>query len=519
MGHFSNKYLDLIGRHEGVKEPEVKGPDGVSKKITEEIVRCLWFGRHFDTTKLYTEDGARLEVISPGWWNVEGGPDHLRAEIVLEGKGLVKGDVEIHVLASDWARHAHDRQEEYKDICLHVVMWNDINEGFVKGCTGTAIPQLELAKYVTNPLEELPDVIEGYEVYPLRFLPGPCQALLSPTGATDGQEVLSKKPGAFDRLEHILDQAGDHRILAKAERFQRFLEAKSYESILYEALMESMGYKNNVLQFARLASLVTLEDLRRLVPIDVVAEIRCLWIQAILLGAGGILSRWQAQGRDNVYDQPTREYVGAIFEFWEEAKEKWGKESMESDTWHWAGTRPLNQPPRRIAAMSHLLTRGLEQGVFRDLLVIFEGAKRKTVKASAMAAKAKDYFSALADGFWLHYLTPGGKRLKTPVRLIGEERAAAIFINVILPLFLVYARKNKDSDLEAVLHEAYCGYPRLSPDSILRFMSQRVLPKEKATRLVNSARRQQGLHQIFRDFCQRKDVGCQRCGLFVAIKG
>ena len=95
---------------------------------------------------------------------------------------------------------------------------------------------------------------------------------------------------------------------------------------------------------------------------------------------------------------------------------------------------------------------------------------------------------------------------------------AVIFINVILPLFLVYARKNQDSDLEAVLHEAYCGYPRLTPNSVLRFMSQRVLPKELAPRLMNSARRQQGLHQIFRDFCQRKDVGCHRCGLFAAIK-
>ncbi|HHT9118574.1 MAG TPA: DUF2851 family protein [Candidatus Hypogeohydataceae bacterium YC38] len=502
VGHFSDTYPSLINRYEGVKEPEFKGPDGVSKKITEEIVRCLWFGRHFDTAKLYTEDGSRLEVVSPGWWNVEGGPDHLRAEIILEGKGLVKGDVEIHVLASDWTRHGHDRQEEYKDVCLHVVMWNDTTQGFVKDCTGRLIPQLALAKYVASPLEELPDVIEAY-LAPLEkgrwpLLPGPCQ------------EVLSRRRGAFDRLGHILDQAGDHRILARAGRFQRSLETKSYEGVLYEALMEAMGYKNNALQFSRLASLVTLEDLRSRVPMDAPFETRALWIQAVLLGAGGMLSQWQ--GCD--YDEDGREYVESLRRLRHETGKR--KKLMEASSWRWSSSRPLNSPPRRIAALSHLFARFLDKGFFKELLGAFEEAKDKE-RAKKAVKRIENYFTQTQDPFWSYHLSPG-KRLKVPTKLIGKERAAAIFINVILPLLLVYARKEGEAHLEAQLHEAYCGYPRLSSDSVLRFMSQRVLPKESAPKLVNTARRQQGLHQIFRDFCQRKDVGCHRCGLFAAIE-
>ncbi len=46
-----------------------------SRSVREEIVRCVWFGGHYRRQDLATEDGRRLEVLSPGWWNVEGGPD------------------------------------------------------------------------------------------------------------------------------------------------------------------------------------------------------------------------------------------------------------------------------------------------------------------------------------------------------------------------------------------------------------------------------------------------------------
>src|SRR3989304_707675 len=65
--------------------------EGTEKLIKEELVRCIWFGQHIKKGKLFTDDGSRLEVLSAGWWNSEGGPDFKHAEILLEGKGLIKG--------------------------------------------------------------------------------------------------------------------------------------------------------------------------------------------------------------------------------------------------------------------------------------------------------------------------------------------------------------------------------------------------------------------------------------------
>ncbi|MFQ5863136.1 MAG: DUF2851 family protein, partial [Candidatus Brocadiales bacterium] len=500
-----------------VREPEAQSYRGVIKKISEEVVRCLWFGGHFDRSRLYTEDGARLEIISPGRWNVEGGPDHLDAEILLEGVGRIKGDVEVHVSASDWRRHGHDKQEGYKNVCLHAVMWNDTSQGYVRDLTGRNVPQLVLSKYVTIPPEEVPGLLDGLTGYPdtASHVAGPCRSALA--------ENCRDK----ERLGYILDQAGDERILFKAKRFEEYLREKSYEQVLYEALMRAMGYKNNVLQFSQLATLVPLEDLRRFIPVGTTTEGpagRHIWIQSMLLGAGGILSGWQRRQRDE-YDRQTSGYIKTLFSLWEEIRLKWGEdhkepeELMQYDDWHWSGVRPLNQPPRRIAAMSHLLVRSLDGGIFRDLLTIFEEVRRKKAgRASTAARKLEVYFSdaGIEDGFWSYYLTPGGKRLKVPARLIGRERAAIIFMNVVLPLFLVYARGNHDSGLEAVLHEAYKRHRKNSADSVIRFMTRRVLP-EGWSGMVSNARRQQGLHQVFHDFCQRKDISCDRCGLLTAV--
>ncbi|MEE9200835.1 MAG: DUF2851 family protein, partial [Candidatus Brocadiales bacterium] len=445
---FSNDYATLAHNTTSVGERVGLNYGGATRKISEEVVRCIWFGRHFDTSRLYTEDGARLEIISPGRWNVEGGPDHLDAEILLEGAGRVKGDVEVHVNASDWKRHGHDGQETYRNVCLHVIMWNDVPQNHVNNIAGENLPQLALSKYVTIPPEEVPGLLDDLADYPEKsaYIAGPCCEAVAKTGS--------------ETLERILDNAGDERVLSKARRFEEYLDKKPCEQVLYESLMRAMGYKNNVLQFSRLAALVSLEDLRRFIPSDTTSSPgepteRYVWVQSMLLGAGGILDGWKERHGKN-YTRQTNEHVEKLYRLWKATRLKWDKEPMRHDDWHWAGVRPLNQPPRRIAAMSHLLAKGLEGGMFRDLLTIIEECRRnKANPASTVRREIKDYFSGLKDEFWSHYLTPGGKRLKTPAKLIGGERAAIVFINVVLPLFLAYARRNDDLELEAVLHEAY----------------------------------------------------------------
>ncbi len=102
--------------------------------------------------------------------------------------------------------------------------------------------------------------------------------------------------------------------------------------------------------------------------------------------------------------------------------------------------------------------------------------------------------------------------------MIGKERATVIFINIIIPVLLAYARKRDDSGLEEKLFKAYKLHSELSPNNITRFMNYRILGKgTQDCGVVNTARRQQGLLQIFKDFCESDDIACERCVLLRSI--
>jgi hypothetical protein len=196
-------YRESVRRYCGVKEDGDLRYSAKGKKIKEQLVKCIWSEQLFKKDKLYTEDGLRMEVISSGLWNLEEGPDFKDAEILLEGKGVVKGDVEIHVCSGDWVRHGHSKQKEYEGVCLHVFMWNDRKNKYIK-LKNRLVPQLELYNYLKYKLDKLADMID-IENYPHTGSAnaGPCQKRLSAISLDDKW------------IGHFLDYAGDERNFCK----------------------------------------------------------------------------------------------------------------------------------------------------------------------------------------------------------------------------------------------------------------------------------------------------------------
>ena len=71
------------------------------KNINEELVQKLWNEQRFFDFELRATDGRALQVLKPGKWNHDEGPDFAGAEILINGK-LLTGDVEIHVRSWEW---------------------------------------------------------------------------------------------------------------------------------------------------------------------------------------------------------------------------------------------------------------------------------------------------------------------------------------------------------------------------------------------------------------------------------
>lgn len=194
---------------------------------------------------------------------------------------------------------------------------------------------------------------------------------------------------------------------------------------------------------------------------------------------------------------------------------------MDGELWSFRYSRPGNYPTRRIAAISRLLAENFETGIFRIILKSFEkidSNKSGTGQIKAIIRNTESIFLELYDEYWSHYYTFGGKRLKNKGRLIGKERSSVIFINIVISVLLAYARKMNDMVLEERLFKAYKLHSKLSPNNVTRFMNYRILGKDTQKRnVVNTARRQQGLLQIFKDFCESDDIACKRCVLLLSI--
>ena len=79
--------------------------------MSEEFLHYIWKFRNFSSLGLNSHEGESISVISPGVHNHDAGPDFSNARVQI-GEQLWAGNVEIHVLASDWNKHKHQHRFE-----------------------------------------------------------------------------------------------------------------------------------------------------------------------------------------------------------------------------------------------------------------------------------------------------------------------------------------------------------------------------------------------------------------------
>jgi hypothetical protein len=95
--------------------------------MKESLLQYIWQYQYFNSRDLRVTTGEKVQVLSPGQLNVHQGPDFLDAKIKI-GDTCWVGAVELHVVASDWDRHAHQKDKNYRNVVLHVVWTNDAVE-------------------------------------------------------------------------------------------------------------------------------------------------------------------------------------------------------------------------------------------------------------------------------------------------------------------------------------------------------------------------------------------------------
>src|SRR5204863_1815245 len=96
---------------------------------------------------------------------------------------------------------------------------------------------------------------------------------------------------------------------------------------------------------------------------------------------------------------------------------------LPAKAWHISGTRPVNHPQRRLAALA-VLSREWPR---------FQRASGKT-----SIAAANDFFQALAHPFWNFHYTLSSEASPKKMALIGDSRVADILANVLFPFWVAH---------------------------------------------------------------------------------
>lgn len=467
------------------------------KSISEKFVCCVWEGKHLRKEDLSTQDGHRVKVLFPGRWNLESGPDFLKA--YLEVNGLpITGDVEIHLRTSDWVRHLHQNDPRYNQVVLHVVMTDDMAGQKVRTESGTWVSTLNLRDSLAEELNKLREIIDE-DASPYKRL------------------ICSDRPCISERgvLSELLDQIGQQRLNHKADRLQIRAKVCGLDQAFYEWIMESLGYSKNRIGFTELAQRIPLQTLREANRKGKVHE-RLLLAQALLFGIAGFLSSQEIgdwEDGENLPDSETLGYTEKLKELWGRAPSELTGKIMDNTEWCFSGVRPLNFPTRRIAAASHLWSKVPEEGLVnfcRDILSSSD-ISRSSVRRKEALRRIRAMLTPEIDEYWSYRCTLGGIAQDKPISLLGESRISDIMVNVVFPAMLVRARTDGNEGLKESVIRIYSSYPKLESNRIIKLMTKRIFDGDlEDSSVINSACRQQALIHIYQNFCDHED-GWERC--------
>ncbi len=432
---------------------------------SEATLAQLWAGQRFPASALVTRQGVPLRALYPGRPGRGAGPDFRDAIIATPSGGLLRGDVELHVRASDFRSHGHDSDPRYDSVVLHLVFEDDAAAD-TRLASGRRVPVVALAPWARRRAEEL----RGWLAGP-RLWREPCHDAIARLGS--------------ERVRAALAALGDRRFAQRETALALESGRLGPGEALYRALLAGLGYGGDSAALPALTEALPCRELVRRLAAAPEAE-RPALAEALLLGAAGLLSHQHGPGADDRHD--------------EEAEALWrgsGLASLPPSNSPPAGTRPANHPARRLAGLARLLVR---HGATPDGL----GAELNGPIARLIAA-----WTAPAEGYWRTHLAPGIPSRHVPGALIGRGRALELLVNAVLPWLAATAQAEGDTERAARARACFARLPRPGRYGALAFLETNLRAEGRPLRL--DARRQQGLLALYKTECTQG--GCGRCPL------
>lgn len=412
-------------------------------------LQSLFFAGHFGRD-FETQDGDPVRIVQFGEWNHGPGPDFLHCAIEFKDR-ILHGPIELDTRPGDWEAHGHSLNSEFDAVILHLTVEPSARELFTRTTEHRQVPQAQI------PPSRL-----------VEMLPAP----LEQAPVTLGRCYFPLAEMALPRLEDLLKQAATYRAQQKAARFHCVAETHGYPQALWQALATALGFHQNRLAMTLLAQRAPLSLLRNLPPLE---------RTAYLFGLAGFLA-------PDLPDSAPPESRAWLRSLWT----TWWKNRPHPDPrplpWKFAGIRPSNHPQRRLAALATLLT---------SWPTLEKLSRTSLSEFAALLEK-------MEDPFWSRHYTLTSRQTAKPIALFGKQRAQDFLANTLHPLLLSEHRETHWA--------SYQKLPGGQPsEKVLRAAYRLLGDRPEKASLLKKAWQQQGLLQIYQDFCLKDHSDCKHC--------
>ncbi len=354
--------------------------------MREDLLQFIWKYKKLQLEELVTTTDETLDIIDVGLHNKLAGPDFFNSKISIDGQ-LWAGNVELHVNSSDWFAHHHEKDINYDNVILHVV-WKDDMTIYRKN--NTAIPTLELGKYITRELLESYQAL--FDKRRINFIN--CENEISGI-----DEFL---------VNNWLERLYIERLEQKAILVNQLLEASKndWESVFYTLLLKNFGLKINRDSFFSLAQSLDFAIVRKL-------QKNLLQLESALFGMAGLLKDESIS--DLYYTKLKTEYNFI--------KHKFNLNETGVFIPDFFKLRPPNFPTIRLSQFAKLYSEN--HNLFN--MVVHAKTTKELYKI----------FEVSAGDYWDNHFTFGKESKKTTKKLT-KQFIDLLIINTILPVKFCY---------------------------------------------------------------------------------
>jgi hypothetical protein len=345
--------------------------------MNERLLQFIWQFQYYSTHQLTTDEGEALQVVRAGEFNRNQGPDFLNG-VVKIGETTWVGSIELHVKASDWDRHQHTNDPNYRNVILHVVWENDLPiDRSATLSLSERIPKILLERYRQLMQASLGQACRG-------FLPA-----LTPMAWVAWKErlVAERLQKRSQRIAAMLEQGKHH-----------------WEEVLWWMLASNFGMKVNSEAF---------EATARSIPLIVIGRHKHLPVQleAILLGQANLLN--------GHFDEDYPKMLQREYRF---LKKKYSL-VPHGVLPHFLRMRPANFPTVRLAQLAALLHRSIH--LFSRLREIDD------------TEQLFGLLDVTANDYW-HYHYRFDEPAEYQPKKLGRQMAENIIINTMAALLFAY---------------------------------------------------------------------------------